>query len=625
MKINLIYDELNCRSALEKLSEKFGFAQSEDGIGTKISATTGDPRAEYENGVLTVKAKTLPGALYAVKAVSDKIAVFEKRGELPEKFSETFHPSFRMTYMLDCSRNAVAKVQTVKTLIEHLAVCGYEGLMLYTEDTFEVKKYPYFGYLRNPYTKGDIREIDEYCVLFGIELIPCIQTLAHFNTLLRHYAMADMFDVNDILMVGEDKTYEFIESLIAACAEYFTSRRINIGMDEAHMLGRGKYMDKHGARKRFDIMKEHLAKVSAICEKYGFAPMMWSDMFFGQILSGEFKSRKDSGLPENVELIYWDYYSTSEEHYDENIKKHRALGENTGFAGGAWKWLGFTPDNRYSLAATKSAARACEKNAIKDFIVTGWGDNGAECSVFATLPAIMYAGRASYGKYEIDDEFKNAFETYSGGMSYGDFMSIDLCNRVTERNDAEERNSANKYLLFNDPLLGTLDTVVERGQGALYERHRQRLSLAERRAGRWAYLFETQKKLASVLAAKAELGIRLREAYQKGDREELEKQFSVLHGVRSKVQSFYCAFYAQWQTENRPNGFDVQDLRIGALLQRLKTAERKIGDYLTGRADEVPELGEKLLCFMGHGEEFEKDFDQCEYRWLRMTSVNVNE
>ena len=89
----------------------------------------------------------------------------------------------KLTFMLDCSRNAVMKLDSLKRLIRYLACMGYNGLMLYTEDTYEVKDYPYFGYLRTPYKEEDIKEIDAYCKLFGIELIPCIQTLAHFNSI----------------------------------------------------------------------------------------------------------------------------------------------------------------------------------------------------------------------------------------------------------------------------------------------------------------------------------------------------------------------------------------------------------------------------------------------------------
>ena len=57
--------------------------------------------------------------------------------------------------MADASRNAVMKVETAKKLIRHLAMSGYDSFMLYLEDTYIVKDYPYFGYLRNPYKKEE--------------------------------------------------------------------------------------------------------------------------------------------------------------------------------------------------------------------------------------------------------------------------------------------------------------------------------------------------------------------------------------------------------------------------------------------------------------------------------------
>ena len=87
--------------------------------------------------------------------------------------------------MLDCSRNAVLKVPTVKKYIRLLACMGYDTLMLYTEDTYEIDGEPYFGYLRGRYSKSEIREIDSYARIFGIELVPCIQTLAHMNSIAQ--------------------------------------------------------------------------------------------------------------------------------------------------------------------------------------------------------------------------------------------------------------------------------------------------------------------------------------------------------------------------------------------------------------------------------------------------------
>ena len=68
----------------------------------------------------------------------------------------------------------------------------------------------------------------------------------------------------------------------------------------------------------------------------------------------------------------------------------------------------------------------------------------------------------------------------------------------------------------------------------------------------------------------------------------------------------------------------MQDIRIGALKQRLEVTIKKLNEYLNG-GSEIPELKEKLLDHMGQGDCFEIDPDQCEWRWRRMTSVNVND
>lgn len=173
----------------------------------------------------------------------------------------------RFGAMLDCSRGAVLKVPTVKKLIDALQKMGYNALELYTEDTFEVEGEPYFGYLRGRYTGEEIKEIDEYASAHGIELIPCIQTLAHFTNPVKLPRFAEITDVNDILLIDEEKTYEFIECIFVSLAKNFKSRNVHIGMDEAHMVGLGKYLDKHGHCDRFELLNRHLSRVVAIAKK----------------------------------------------------------------------------------------------------------------------------------------------------------------------------------------------------------------------------------------------------------------------------------------------------------------------------------------------------------------------
>lgn len=611
------------------LSGQYGFSYDESGIKTTVLLNDNDKHSvtiDFKNGQLSVTASELCQVFWALKEFTDEFS----GKSLPESFSKSFTPKFKdLTYMLDCSRNAVYKKDVIKTVISQLAVSGYTSFMLYTEDTYVVKEYPYFGYLRNPFTRDDIKEIDAYAKKLGIELIPCIQTLGHFERIVRYPSMQNLFDFQDILMVGEEETYKFIEAMISACAHAFSSKKIHIGMDEAYMLGRGKYLDKNGYRTRFDIMKDHLQRVLEICKKYGYEPMIWSDMFFSLTLSDQYGASSDNSaiadtVPPEIQLVYWDYYHTNEAHYNEMISKHRVFKNKLGFATGAWKWLGFTPDNRYSFVSMRESAKACQKNGITDYIVTGWGDNGAESSCFSVMPAVFYAGYFNYHDYDMDKRFESAFRSFSSGVSFKDFMTVDLANRITTNDDVEEKNTANKYLLYNDVLLGTLDTIIVEGQGALYKKHAKALHSAAERAGKWTYIFKTQETLCDVLEIKAELGIKLRKAYKAGDRRALKSLLSDMKRLLKRIEVFYKTFRAQWNAEAQPNGFDVEDVRIGALKQRITVAIEKVSDYLSGKAAAIPELAEDLLCFMGGGTVYEKDLDQCEYRFFRITSVNVN-
>ena len=168
--------------------------------------------------------------------------------------------------MLDCSRNAVMTVDTYKKMVDVLSSLGYNTIRLYTEDTYEVDDEPYFGYLRGRYTKDEIREMDAYAKERGVELIPCIQTLAHLGTIFRYCEYGKIRDVDDIVLVDDERTYTLIDNMFKTISTTFSTKNVHIGMDEAFMLGRGAYLDKHGLSERAEIIKKHLDKVYSTVE-----------------------------------------------------------------------------------------------------------------------------------------------------------------------------------------------------------------------------------------------------------------------------------------------------------------------------------------------------------------------
>jgi hypothetical protein len=65
--------------------------------------------------------------------------------------------------------------------------------------------------------------------------------------------------------------------------------------------------------------------------------------------------------------------------------------------------------------------------------------------------------------------------------------------------------------------------------------------------------------------------------------------------VLKHLDEFYEALRYQWYKENKPQGFEVQDHRIGGLRQRLLNGKRIIKDYLKGKTASIAELEEPVL------------------------------
>ncbi len=166
--------------------------------------------------------------------------------------------------MLDCSRNAVYKPEFVRKYLETMAFTGMNVLYLYLEDTYEVPEYPYFGLMRGRYSQEELKAIDSYAAVFGIEVVPCIQTLAHMRTFLRWPSSQYLRDTDNILLAEDEQTCGLIRAMLRSLRECFSTRRIHLGMDEAEGLGTGRYLLQHGYQDPIHILQRHLARRDGI-------------------------------------------------------------------------------------------------------------------------------------------------------------------------------------------------------------------------------------------------------------------------------------------------------------------------------------------------------------------------
>ncbi|MDD3725849.1 MAG: family 20 glycosylhydrolase, partial [Candidatus Ratteibacteria bacterium] len=514
--------------------------------------------------------------------------------------------------MLEASRNGVLTVENIKCLLRRFALMGINMVMLYTEDTYEVEGEVFFGYLRGRYTKSELKEVDGYAEKFGIEMAPCIQTLGHLQQILQWPVYKKVADTNDILLVGEEETYKLLEKMISSASSPYRSKRIHIGMDEAHGLGTGQYRQLHGERNSFDIMNEHLARVVDICEGLGLRPMIWDDMYFRlgskehnyydldvQIPEGVVKN-----IPEDVDFVYWDYYHTDYEFYSNFIDIHRnILKKEPIVAPGAWNWNRFWADMPYAYLTIEPCMKCCKDKGIKEALLTTWGDDGMENDIYSILPAVQffteiaYTGRAD--RKSLRERFRGICGTEIEGYEIG--SRLDTIPFEKEKGKVDEKSAncnPSKFLLWDDPLIGLCEPLLE-VQG-LGKRYGQLARDLQKRIGEDTLskrlLFPYQ--ISKVLSIKCDIRKELVAAYQKRDRKKLEKL--LLEEVRPLVKEtrkLWTIHRDMWLNTYKPFGLEVIEIRYGGLIARLESLEDRLERYIKGEIKSIPEFETKLLKF----------------------------
>ncbi len=499
-----------------------------------------------------------------------------------------------LSFMNDSSRNAVLNISTIKKVIRYLALNGFNELELYTEDLFEIDD-PYFGHFRGRYTKGELMEIKEYAKMFGITLVPCIETLAHMNTITSQPHFYDITDTQDILLVNERKTYDLIYNMFMHIRDVFDCDIINIGMDEAHLLGAGRYLDINGYENRYEIFLKHLNIVSDIAKEYGFKSMIWSDMFFRIASNGNYygdgliPAGVIESVPKDVTLIYWDYDHIEKQEFDRLFNRHKLFNRNIRFTTAIWNWMGFSPNYSRSDKTIHESINSMIDMGINEFMLASWGDNGNECSVTSILPTLYEVSDLVYGINT--SSFKDEF-----GISYDEFKTIEDLNRA--KLNGTYMVNPNKYLLYNDLLLGLFDRHVDSSYSKYYFDVSLNLSKIRNKTKLFNYMFDPLVTLAKILSIKSNLGNEIRNAYKLNDLKSLKKCVSSIDEILILLDKFFVEFKNQWLIENKYNGFEIQEARLGGLISRLKGVKNRLELYLDNKLNEIEELKEEPLPYI---------------------------
>lgn len=518
--------------------------------------------------------------------------------ETPGSFAETAHCSM-LGIMLDCSRNGVMTPKAVKEFLRRGALMGLNMVMLYTEDTYEVPGEPFFGYLRGRYTHDELKALDDYADALGVEMVPCIQTLGHLEQILQWPAYEDLRDVPGVLMAEDARVYALLEKMISAASAPFRTKRIHIGMDEAHGVGTGRYKEKFGEKPPFDVLNIHLDRVRAICEAKSLRPMIWSDMYFRLGSKTNDYYDKETVIPQwavdriprGVDLVYWDYYHADVAFYLDWIARHRALGSEPIFGGGAWTWGRFWTQLPYAFTMINASMTACRQEQVREAFLTLWGDDGMEVDIYSALPAMQLFAEYGYadtvGMDAVRANFRGSCDT-----DFDAYVEASKNDYFAFTSDGTENFSAHaKWLLLGDTLLGLFDPLIEGYDlHGYYGEIADALDAAKANGGLAARL-DYPAKVARALSLKTHLRRDLRAAYLAGDKARLQALTDVdVTALRQAVDALWACHRDMWLATYKPFGLEVIEQRYGGLRTRLESLEVRLRGYLAGQYDSIAEL-----------------------------------
>ncbi len=497
--------------------------------------------------------------------------------------------------VLDCGHNATVRPDHFRKWLRRLALLGYDTAMIYTEAGYRLPGEPCFGYMRGNYKPDDLKALDRYAAHLGIEMVGAIQALGHLEQLLKWPPYAGLRDTEHLLMVGEPRTYELIEKMVAHWAGVFRSRRFHLGMDETYDLGLGRYLDRNGYRRGLDIYIEHLKRVAAICARHGLRPMIWSDVLFklAHVSGSHYDTNSRvpaevaAALPKNLDLVYWDYYKADKQHYLDRIRGHRALGSEPTMTSGVWSWPNFWHNWSNTENFAGPCVDACREAGLKEMLFALWSDDGAFWELDSSFAGLTYAAEKCFGDgTAAEEKLARRFRA----VCFSDLAVHRTASRINEPLQSCS-------VMWDDPLQAMYLRGVARGKGATLrdaEKHYLEVARAlephrnDRAAGDIGHAW----RAARAHAAKVGIAARLFDAYEAKDRRALAAVRDEIPAAIEAIEELARSLRALWLARCEPFGLEVLQIRFAGLAARYRELSHRLGEFLDGKIAGIAELDE---------------------------------
>jgi hypothetical protein len=418
---------------------------------------------------IRLEATSATGLFYGAQSLKQlyRYSFLQNKGEIIIPcMTITDWPNFKIrAWQDDISRGPIVSMDYLKRLIPQMAECKLNAFSLYTEHTFKTKCHPDIA-PTDAFTAEEIKELEDFCRPFHIQIIGNQQCFGHFEEILCNPFYSHLADTKWNLNPAKEETYQFLEDHLREVARAYKSPYFNINCDETESLGQGyakAYVDSIGAEK---VYYQHINRVNRMLRPYRKRVMMWGD------IADQHPEILDN-LDDDLFLIAWSYVGIDS--FDEFLEPYVKSGRNFFVAPGVSLSERVWPKHYEFKANITNLCRDGYKNGALGVINTCWDDFG-ESLTNCALYGLALGAETSWNPTTTQERNTEANFT----LHFLGSLSDEICQHLDELSEWTKIDGIGKFTAMTETMVPFYPALVSDSIKALNQRAFVALSALEK-------------------------------------------------------------------------------------------------------------------------------------------------
>lgn len=462
-------------------------------------------------------------------------------------------PNFKVrAWQDDISRGPIVSMDYLKRLIPQLAECKLNAFSLYTEHTFKTKCHPDIA-PTDAFTAEEIKELEDFCRPYHIQIIGNQQCFGHFEEILSNPFYSHLADTKWNLNPARDETYKFLEDHLREVARAYKSPYFNINCDETESLGQGAakaYVDSLGAA---TVYYQHVNRVNRMLRPYRKRVMMWGD------IADQHPEILDN-LDKDIFLIAWSYVGIDS--FDDFLQPYVKSGRNYFVAPGVSLSERVWPKHYEFKKNIANLCRDGYKNGALGVINTCWDDFGESLINSALYGLALGAERSWNAASQQERSTETDFTIHFMGS-----LSSDIFEHLEALSEWTKIDGIGKFTAMTESMAPFYPALVNDSIKALNQRASVALSALEKdlkndknKVKRNADLFDNALYAVHRMqwcAKRNATRIQLYRTYNDPTKANIAESKKLIQELMSSLHNLKTEYVKVWNIESRHYWLDV--------------------------------------------------------------------